>query len=181
MSRAQCDRGQSCLAWEGQLEGDTQATSTGHICDSALGPRTAIAGNGGPQGLSGCPQPLASSPFPCEGLSLTIGAFPRQKPLVGLFQGVVEGKLEARIGEDGQQGRVQATVEGQGPFGSVHGHHGFQQCLIDLGMHTGKMGSQYKFGHMAWHPPVPREDKGLTCQATSLPGLAPGQARAIQN
>lgn len=53
-------------------------------------------------------------------------------PLICVLQGAVEGELEPSVGEDGDQGGVQAFVEDQGAFGPVHGHHGVSQGFIDL-------------------------------------------------
>lgn len=59
-------------------------------------------------------------------------AFCWQGPLVGTLQGAVDGELEPRVGEDGDQGGVQAFVEDQGAFAPVHGHHSISQGFIDL-------------------------------------------------
>ena len=49
-----------------------------------------------------------------------------------MLQGVVEGELEPGVGEDGDQGGVQAFVEDQGAFGPVHGGHGIPQGFVHL-------------------------------------------------
>lgn len=73
------------------------------------------------------PDPLSQE----DGLTVFL-AFGRQGPLVGTLQGAVDGELEPRVGEDGDQGGVQAFVEDQGAFGPVHSHHGVSQGFIDL-------------------------------------------------
>ena len=73
------------------------------------------------------PDPLSQ-----EGGLTVFLAFGRQGPLVGTLQGAVDGELEPRVGEDGNQGGVQAFVEDQGAFAPVHGHHSISQGFIDL-------------------------------------------------
>lgn len=78
-------------------------------------------------GVEGRPQ------FPFAWGCLTVfPSFGWRDPLVHVLQGVVEGELEAGIGEDGNQGGGQAFVEDQGALGPVHGGHGVPQGFIHL-------------------------------------------------
>lgn len=55
---------------------------------------------------------------------------------MNVLQRVIKGELEASVGEDGDQGGVQAFVEDQGAFGPVHGHHGVSKGFIHLDRHV---------------------------------------------
>lgn len=67
-----------------------------------------------------------------EGCLTVFLSFAWYDPLIHVLQGVVEGELEAGVGEDGDQGRVQAFVEDQGAFRPVHSGHGVLQGFIHL-------------------------------------------------
>lgn len=105
------------------------------------GERDALASDGKPsfptwlrKRWSGVEEGIQGRPgFPsCEGHLTVFLSLGGHEPLVHVLQGTIKGELEAGVGEDGDQGGVQAFVEDQGAFGPVHGHHGVSKGFIHL-------------------------------------------------
>ena len=103
---------------------------------------------------------------PREGCLTVLPPLCGQDPRVNVLQGAVKGELEPGVGEDGNQGGVQAFVEHQGAFGPVHGHHGVSQRFIHL---DGTQAARVS----AWGRPGPRTQP-ITRTSPRLKSQLPG-------